>query len=230
VSTYYGSIPTRVHNISLAAARVTGALVKPGEVFSFNEFVGEISKATGYQEAYVIFEGRTELGDGGGVCQDSTTVFRAALDAGLPIIERKPHSYRVGYYEQNTKAGIDATVYPPYADLKFLNDTPAHILIQVIADEPNRTLIVEIYGTSDGRVSEITNHTVWGITPPPPTVYTDDPTLPKGEEKQIEKAVAGAKAKFDYVVTRDGETLIEETFYSNYKPWAAVFLRGTKEG
>lgn len=229
ISTYYGSIPTRVHNVSLAAARISGAVVKPGEIFSFNDFVGEISKATGYKEAYVIFEGKTELGDGGGVCQDSTTMFRAALDAGLPIVERKPHSYRVGYYEQNTKVGIDATVYPPYADLKFLNDTPAHILIQAMADTPNRTLTIEIYGTSDGRETEILNHVVWDVSPPPPDVWVDDPTLPVGEEKQIEKAVGGAKAKFDYLVTRGDEVLTEKTFYSTYKPWAAVYLRGTGE-
>jgi vancomycin resistance protein YoaR len=118
-STYYGSIASRVHNVGLAAQRITGYLVKPNETFSFNAAVGDISAATGYQAAYVIMNGRTELGDGGGVCQDSTTVFRAALDAGLPIVERRAHSYRVGYYEQNAKAGMDATVFSPLLILGF---------------------------------------------------------------------------------------------------------------
>jgi vancomycin resistance protein YoaR len=106
--------------LCLAASRLNGTLVKPGEEFSFNKAVGEISAATGYQSAYVIKGNRTELGDGGGVCQDSTTVFRAALDAGLPITMRQSHSYRVSYYEQGTKVGIDATVYSPLPDLRFL--------------------------------------------------------------------------------------------------------------
>lgn len=226
-STYKGSIPTRVHNVGLAATRINGSLVPPGETFSFNEAVGEVSSQTGYQQAYVIKNGRTQLGDGGGVCQDSTTVFRAALNAGLPISERKAHAYRVGYYEQDTKAGIDATVYAPSPDLKFINDTPAHLLIQAKADEPNRALTVEIYGTSDGRTSEIKNHVVWDITPPPPDVYIDDPTMKAGQVKQVDWKAGGAKAKFDYLVRRNGEVIMEKTFYSTYKPWAAVFMRGT---
>ncbi len=225
-STYFHSILTRVHNVGLAASRINGTLVKPGEVFSFNEAVGEISGATGYKQAYIIKDGKTELGDGGGVCQDSTTVFRAALDAGLPIIERRAHAYRVGYYEQDTKAGIDATVFSPSTDFKFLNDTPAHILVQVTNDAPNRHLKVELYGTSDGRTSEILNHAVWGVTPPLPDVYVDDPSLKAGEVKQIDWKAAGAKAKFDYRVVRNGEILIEKTFNSNYKPWASVYLLG----
>lgn len=227
VSTYHGSIPSRVHNVGLAAARISGTLVKPGEVYSFNQSVGEISKATGYEAAYVISNGRTELGDGGGVCQDSTTVFRAALDAGLPIVERHPHSYRVGYYEQNAEPGLDATVYAPSVDLKFENTTPAHILVQARADEANRSLVVEIYGTDDGRESAITNHQVWDVTPPPPDKYVDDPTLPAGTVKQVDWKAWGAKARFDYTVRREGEIHFEKTFYSSYSPWAAVFLRGT---
>lgn len=226
-STYYGSIASRVFNVGHAAGKVTGTLVPPGEEFSFNASVGDISQATGFKSAYIISNGRTELGDGGGVCQDSTTIFRAALDAGLPITERRSHSYRVGYYEQNAKAGLDATVYSPTTDFKFLNDTPAHILIQAYADAPTRTLVVEIYGTSDGRQSQITDHVVYDITPPLPEEFIDDPSKPNGYLEQIDWAAGGAKAKFDYTVTRDGETIYEKTFYSVYKPWAAKFIRGT---
>jgi vancomycin resistance protein YoaR len=226
-STFKGSIPTRVHNVALAASRITGTLIKPGETFSFNEAVGDVSGETGYQQAYIIRNGRTELGDGGGVCQDSTTVFRAALNAGLPITERHAHAYRVGYYEQDTKAGIDATVYAPSPDLKFTNDTPAYILIQATADTQKRTLVVDIYGTSDGRQATISNHVVWDVTPPPPDVYIDDPTMANSQVKQVDWKAGGAKAKFDYTVKRNGESIFQKTFYSTYKPWAAVFLRGT---
>ena len=227
-STYFHSIPTRVHNVNLAASRINGTLIKPGESFSFNQAVGEVSGATGYQQAYIIKSGRTELGDGGGVCQVSTTTFRAALSSGLEITDRRAHAYRVGYYEQDQKAGIDATVYAPNPDLKFLNDTPAYILIQTTNDVENRHLIVDIYGTSDGRTSEILNHTVCCVSPPLPDVFVDDPTLQTGQVKQIDWKAAGAKAKFDYRVMRNNEVIFEKTFASNYKPWASVFLRGTK--
>lgn len=225
-STYYGSIASRVHNVALAAARLNGTLIKPGEEFSFNGAVGEISAATGYQAAYIISGGRTILGDGGGVCQDSTTVFRAALDAGLPITQRRAHAYRVGYYEQDAKPGLDATVYSPTTDFRFLNDTPGHILVQAYADSPNRALTVVLYGTSDGRKAAISDHVVWDVTPPPPDVYVDDPTLAPGQVKQIDWRASGAKAKFTYTVTRNGEMIYEKTFSSVYRPWAAVYLRG----
>lgn len=224
-STYHGSDSSRVYNVGLSAQRVSGVLIAPGDEFSFNANVGEISGVTGYKSAYIIKSGSTVLDDGGGVCQTSTTVFRAALDAGLPITERRAHSYRVGYYEQNAKAGLDATIYSPTVDLKFLNDTPAHILVQTIINGPSG-LIVEIYGTDDGRVSQITNHRVWDVVPAPPPRYQDDPSLAPGEVKQVDFAASGAKAKFDYIVTKAGETMHSKTFYSTFRPWQAVYLRG----
>lgn len=226
-SYYAHSIPNRIYNVGLAASRVSSALVAPGEEFSFNKTVGEISAATGYRTAYVIANGRTELGDGGGVCQVSTTLFRAAMDAGLPITERWPHAYRVSYYELNSKPGVDATIYSPSKDLKFVNDTPGHILIQAINDPANVHLIFEIYGTKDGRVATVTEPRVSGVTPPPPTLYQDDPSLPAGTLKQVDWAAWGAKASFDYKVEREGEVIYSKTFTSNYRPWANVFLRGT---
>lgn len=228
ISYFRGSIAGRVHNIALAAARINGAVVKPGEEFSFNASVGDISSATGYQQAYIIQNGRTILGDGGGVCQVSTTLFRAVLNSGLPITARTAHAYRVAYYEQGFGAGLDATVYSPSVDFKFTNDTPAHILIQAYPDTQNYTLIFEIYGTSDGRTAYVSTPRIWDQSPPPPPKYEDDPTLPAGTEKQVDFAAWGAKAAFDYKVTRGDETLIEKTFYSSFRPWQAVFLKGTK--
>ncbi len=229
-SEFKGSIPGRIHNVKLASAKLNGILIKPGEIFSFNDAVGDISASTGFQQAYIIKEGRTVLGDGGGVCQVSSTLFRAALAAGLPIVARTAHAYRVHYYEEGGfKPGLDATVFAPSVDLKIRNDTPAYILIQTKTDTNNLTLTFELYGTNDGRKAKITNHKVWDVTPPPPDLYQDDPTLPLGRVKQVDWAAWGAKASFDYRVTRNGETLQNTTFYSNFRPWQAVFLRGTAQ-
>lgn len=226
-SKFRGSIASRVHNISHASSVINGTIVKPGETFSFNDALGDVSKLTGYQEAYVIREGKTVLGDGGGVCQVSTTLFRAALNAGLPITERRAHAYRVGYYEQDGLPGLDATVYSPSPDLKIKNDTPGHILIQAIADTKNSSLVFEIYGTKDGRSATVSKPVVSNVVKPEDDLYIDDPTLPIGTVKQTEHRANGAKVVFTYKVTRNGETLINTKFTSNYRPWQAVYLRGT---
>lgn len=228
-SYYAHSIPNRIYNVGLAAERINSALIPPGAEVSFNKLVGEVSAATGYRSAYIISQGRTVLGDGGGLCQVSTTMFRAAMSAGLPILERWGHSYRVSYYEQNSKPGVDATVIAPSKDFRFKNDTPGHILIQTINDSKNLHLVIEIYGTSDGRVATISEPKVWGITPPLPTVYQDDPTLAVGTTKQVDWAAGGARTSFEYKVTRNGETLQDQTFSTVYRPWAAVYLRGTAQ-
>lgn len=227
-STFRGSIASRIHNIKLASSKLNGVLIKPGQIFSFNDAVGDISSSTGFQQAYIIQNGRTILGDGGGVCQVSTTLFRAALNTGLPITERQAHAYRVAYYEQGFGPGLDATVFAPSVDLKFENDTSSYILIQTIFDPQNLSLAFELYGTSDGRKAYISIPKVWDQTPPPPPKYEDDPTLPQGQEKQVDFEAWGARTSFEYKVTRNDEVLINKTFYSNFKPWQAVYLRGTK--
>lgn len=226
-STYYHSIPGRVHNVVLAASRINGTLVKPGDTFSFNQTLGDVSSFTGYQQAYIISDGKTILGDGGGVCQVSTTLFRAVLNAGLPVLDRTAHAYRVGYYEQNSPVGMDATVYGPTPDFKFKNDTNSYILIEAKADPRNYALKFELYGTSDGRIATVSKPVVTDISAPPPDVYQDDPTIPAGTIKQVDFKAWGAKVFFDYNVTKDGQTVYKKTFISNYRPWAAVFMKGT---
>lgn len=228
ISFFWSSISSRIHNIELASSKLNGLLIPPGQVFSFNQSLGDVSLATGFKQAYIIQEGRTVLGDGGGVCQVSTTLFRAALDAGLPIIERRAHAYRVSYYEQKSPVGLDATVFDPTANLKFKNDTPAHLLIQAKTDVRNRKLTFELYGTPDGRTVFISKSRIWDQVPPPPDLYQDDPTLPVGQVKQIDWQAWGAKVSFDYRVERGDEVLQERTFYSVYRPWQAIYLKGTK--
>lgn len=226
-SEYDHSIPSRIHNVSLTSTRINNLIIKPGEEFSFNRALGDVSAATGFQPAYIIKNGQTVLGDGGGVCQVSTTLFRAALNAGLNITRRLPHSYRVSYYELNSKPGIDATVYSGNVDLRFVNDTDHHILIRSQADSKNLYMFIELYGTSDGRTAEILDHKTWGYQPAPPSVYIPDATLAPGQLKQIDWAATGIKASFVYKVTdKDGNIMKEQTFTSNYMPWSAKYLRG----
>ncbi len=228
MSNFAGSIENRIFNIGLAASKLHGILIAPGATFSFNNTVGEISAVTGYKQAYVIKSGRTVLDDGGGVCQVSTTLFRAILKAGLPITERTGHAYRVGYYEQGGfPPGLDATVFAPSVDLKFKNDTPAYLLLQSYIVGKN--LYIDIYGTSDGRLSKISTPKVTDQTPPPPDLRQDDPTLPRGTVKQVDWAAWGANVSFTRTVTKGDQTLISETWRTSYRPWQAVYMVGTKD-
>lgn len=228
-SLFQGSIQSRIFNITLAATRLNGILVAPDETFSFNKALGDISAFTGYKQAYVIEGGKTVLGDGGGVCQVSTTFFRALLDAGLPIVERHAHAYRVGYYEQDQGPGYDATIYSPSINLQFKNDTNHHILIQTFIDPTYQKLTFHLYGTKDGRESIISQPVITGQTPAPPPSYQDDPTLPKGQTKQVDFAAAGATVYITRIVKKEGKVLYSDKFSSYYRPWQAVYMRGTKE-
>lgn len=228
-SLFQHSIPGRIFNINLASSRMNGLLVAPNEEFSFDKALGDVSSFTGYKQAYVIQNGKTVLGDGGGVCQVSTTFFRSLLNAGLPITERHAHSYRVGYYEQDSPPGLDATIYVPTVDLKFKNDTGNYILIQTQIDEDLQELSFFLYGTRDDRVVEISKPVVTNIVPPPEDVYQDDPNLPKGTIKQIDYKAEGSRVSFTRKVAKNGKEIISDKFTSNYSPWRSVYLRGTKE-
>ncbi|MDO8657698.1 MAG: VanW family protein [Candidatus Levybacteria bacterium] len=228
-SLFQHSIPNRIFNVTLASIRLNGILVAPDEVFSFNKALGDVSSFTGYQQAYIIQNGRTVLGDGGGVCQVSTTLFRAVLNAGLPVMERSAHAYRVGYYEQDSGPGIDATVYAPSVDFKFENDTGNYILIQTFIEPDFQRLTFKLYGTSDGRESIIDKPVILSQSPPLEPLYQDDPTLPKGQVKQVDFPASGANVYFTRKVIKNGKTIISDKFVSNYRPWQAIYLRGTKE-
>jgi len=226
-TTYFHSALNRVFNVDLAASRVTNVLVPPNSEFSFNETVGEVSASTGYKQAYIIYNNKTILGDGGGLCQVSTTLFRAILDAGLPVVNRVGHAYRVGYYEQNSGPGLDATVFVPSVDLKFFNDTGHYLLIVSESIPEEYYLKYNIYGTDDGRKVTLTEPVIKSQTAPPDPIYQDDPTLPKGVIKQVEWASWGAVVEYSRTVERGGEVIYEDIFKTNYRPWAAAYLVGT---
>ena len=228
-SNYKGSIPGRIHNVILASSKFDGVLIPKDENFSFNNTIGDISADKGYLQAYIIKDGRTILGDGGGVCQVSTTLFRAALNSGLPITKRTAHAYRVHYYENDSKPGFDATVFSPSTDFRFANDTPAYILIQRELDKTTMDLKFVFYGKKDGRIARISGARLYDSVPPPEPLNQDDPTLKKGEVKQVDWAAWGAKTVFNYTVVKDGKEAINKDFFSNFKPWRAIYLVGTGE-
>ncbi|MBT6400985.1 hypothetical protein HN803_06760 [candidate division WWE3 bacterium] len=226
-SKYTGSAAARAHNLTLAAARTDGVLVPPGDTYSFNNSVGEISGGTGYDTAYIISNGRTVLGEGGGVCQTSTTLFRAVLDAGLPILTRFPHAYRVYYYEIDQPVGFDASIYQPSLDFQFKNDSPNYVLVQTSWNSGEQSLTFDIYGTPDGRTVEISEPAVSNYIAPPEPLYQDDDSLPKGTVKQVDFEAWGATSQFSRTVTKNNEVLHEDNFRSTYQPWRAVYLVGT---
>jgi vancomycin resistance protein YoaR len=227
VTYFRGSSAGRVRNIQVAASKFHGLVIPPGETFSFNEHLGEVSAETGYEESLIIFGDRTRVGIGGGVCQVSTTAFRAAFWGGYPIIERTPHGFRVRWYEP--PVGLDATVYAPYVDLKFLNDTPYHLLIETEADPQTGKLSFRFYSTKTGRTVEMEGPFEENVVPHGPPIYEEDPTLPKGTTKQVEWARDGVDVTIYRIIKEGDKVVSKEKFFSRYRPWQDVYLVGTKE-
>ena len=224
---FTGSSAVRVHNVAVAASRFHGIVIPPGETFSFNEYLGDVSLETGFEEGLIIFGGRTIKGVGGGVCQVSTTAFQAAFYAGYPILARVPHGYRVGYYEHGEGAGMDATVFSPEVDFQFVNDLPHHLLIETYTNESAQRLTFKFYSTSDGRTVEKIGPEITDVVPHPPDLYEEDPDLEPGEIKQVDWAADGANVLVQRIVrSADGEVILEEDFVSHYLPWQAVFHYG----
>ena len=144
-------------------------------------------------------------------------------------MERTAHAYRVHYYEYPDGPGLDATVYAPSPDLKFENDTPAHLLIQREIDTQAARLNFHIYGTSDNRQVELVGPIIHSQTAPPEPVYIPDDNLAVGTTKQIDWAAWGANVTVKRTVLRGGQLLQDDSFYSSYQPWQAVYLVGTAE-
>ncbi|MCL2677951.1 MAG: VanW family protein, partial [Clostridiales bacterium] len=106
-TTHYDASQTnRANNLELAAKTLDCTLVLPGEVFSFNETVGPRTTAAGYREAPIIRDKKLTPGIGGGVCQVATTLFNTALEAGMPVVERFPHTLRVSYVPEGRDASV----------------------------------------------------------------------------------------------------------------------------
>jgi len=221
---YYGSTAARVRNIEVATSNFHGLVIPPGGIFSFNEWLGDVSVESGYEQGLIIVGNQTITGVGGGVCQVATTAFQTAFYAGFPILERVEHAYRVGYYEQGEGAGLDATVYSPIVDFRFQNDTPYHLLIETYNNPGNATLTWKFYSTSMNRRVEKEGPVIRNQTSPPPPIYRANPQLSPGQIRQVDYAVSGADVFVYRTVYQDDQIIIDrEEFASHYVPWASQF-------
>lgn len=195
ITDFTGSSQSRITNIRVGAARYNGVIIAPGEEFAFNEHLGPIDAAHGFLPELVIKPEGTVPEFGGGLCQVSTTAFRAAFFAGLPITARRNHAYAVKYYEwiaddQPRAPGLDATIYPGALDLKFINDTPGALLIWTRIE--GKRLYFDFYGSPDGREMAV-----------------------DGPHPFDRKPSGAVKSTVTRRVTKNGETA-EATFNSNY--------------
>lgn len=215
-TTYFGAgNQARVNNIRQVASILDGTLVRPRETFSFNQSVGPRTKASGFDEAPVIRDGVLTPGVGGGICQVSTTLFNAAFFAGLPVIERRPHSFFIDHYP----VGRDATVSYGAVDLKFRNDSDTVILISVTATD--RSVRVSLAAPEWDRNVTYTTTPFYDVVPPTSSEQKPrrlrDPALAVGQTSAVETGVAGRKVTVDRTVTRaDGSPLFTDTFESVY--------------
>ncbi|MGD0173036.1 MAG: VanW family protein [Anaerolineales bacterium] len=225
-TSFAGSAPERIQNITLASAQFDGLLVKPGEAFSMGAHLGDVSLDTGYAEALIIVGNRTIKGAGGGVCQVSTTLFRTILMTGFPVTERYSHAYRVGYYENgdgpvHLGAGFDATVFFPEVDLKFINDSPYWILMETQVDTTNKRLYWRFYSTSDGRIVSYNSSGVTKEVDPPDPKWEANPQL-NVDWTQVDWAVKGADVTVNRSVSRNGQVINQDRYFTHYLPWGAV--------
>ena len=227
---FYGSSDARKHNIATAATNFYGIVVDPYEEFSFNDYLGNITEADGYTEGFIIVDGVTIQGIGGGVCQVSTTLYQTAFFAGFPIEERNPHGYMLGYYQDGAGHGMDATIYSPIVDMKFINNSPHHLLIENYYNEENEALTFKFYSTSLGRTVVKGDPVFENVTEVPGPeedkwIFRED--LPPGTVEQVDWATEGA----DVYITRtvynaDGDIIGDRVFESNYWPVSNVFHYG----
>ncbi len=223
-SNYSGSSDGRSTNVAAGARLLNGTLVPPGGEFSFNNAIGLIDEEKGFVEAQVIDGEKIGKDIGGGICQVSTTVFRAAFLAGLPITEWWPHRFRIGFYEyEGWEPGLDASILQPtddpatWADFRFENPSDAWMLIESWTDGTN--VVVNIYGADLGYQVEVTGPT-WGDKSqmlPPQEVVDDE--LDPGTVTLVQAAGIGEElSQYRVVRDRNGELLWERSFYTKYFP------------
>lgn len=220
VTNFKGGSSDRQKNIEVGVSKLNGILVAPGQEFSAVDAIGGVTEEAGFVKEYVINNGKTQKEIGGGLCQLATTLFRLALDSGLPIIERVNHRYVISYYG----AGLDATIYEPHPDLRFINDTGNYLLLQGKA--VNNEVTFEFYGKKDGRTVKISEPILYDKTLPPEPKYIPTETLQLGQTKCTEISHNGVTADTTYTVSYLNGEMKETKFHSIYQPWQKVCLIG----
>ncbi|MCY3832067.1 MAG: VanW family protein [Chloroflexi bacterium] len=221
---FWGSWPNRRHNIALGAGVLNGIIIAPGEEFSFNQHLGDITAEAGYLDGSVILGGATVTGIGGGICQVSTTMFRAAYKGGYAITERNSHGYRVGYYEYaGAGPGLDAAIWQPEIDLRFQNNSPHHLLIESSYLGARDALQFRIYSTRHWT-TVVESPVIRDIVPAPEDKYVEAEDLYSGQTRQIDYAADGADVwVYRNVYDSAGVLVTRDQTYTRYAPWQAVF-------
>lgn len=225
-SSVYVNNPKRTENLRLACEAINGTILNPGDVFSFNDVVGERTEEKGYQPATIYGgEGESVDGVGGGVCQVASTIYYAALYLDLPTVMREPHMYVVTY----VPAGCDATIYwGSGLDYKFKNNRENPIKIQANIDDGKCNITFWGIKENDNYVKLSDPVTLETWTDPDEEVV--DETKPVGFKEQKQTAYTGSKV----VVTKtvydgNGEVLREEKLYSTYKSRPNIYIVGPSE-
>lgn len=237
-SSYEGSSWERAENVKISAEHLTHTLVPPGGTYSFNQAIGPITLENGFVEGQIIVGSYIQSDIGGGACQASTTVFRAALLAGLPI-QHHYHQYRLAFYEQDGwQPGLDAAIYQPNdpgdtnyeADLTFQNTTENWMLVEVVTD--GLRVHCKLYGTPQGWDVKVEVPYVSEPKKPGKPIETEDPKLARGERKQVGWARDGYDVCATRTITQNGELVQQEglsnpwEFWSYFQPQAETYLIG----
>ena len=211
-------------NIRLAAAALNGTIVGPGQEVSFNDTVGQRTEAKGYQGAAAYNNGEVVQEIGGGVCQVSTTLYNAALKAGMKISMRRSHTFEPSY----VTPGMDATVSWGGPDFRFINTSSSAIGIK--ASYSNQTVTVSIYGVpvlEDGVTYSLEATKTETFDLPEPQ-YEEDQTLQPGQEVVKSKGTQGSRWQVKLVVKKDGQVISSEVDHTTtYKGHNPVIRRNT---
>jgi vancomycin resistance protein YoaR len=228
-SAFYGSRSFRVQNIVVASNIIDSTIIPEDSEYDYNQNLGGISAARGFVDGYVISQGTLKKELGGGICQVSTTVWRAAYLAGLPITARSNHSYRVSYYEMATRAfapsiGFEATVYAPYKNLRFKNDTGSSLLMQVSVNTRRSTMRVDLFGRLPDRKVSLARPVYFARKAAPAPRFQADATVPLGRTRQLDGAVAGISVRQNRTVRYNDGRVVTDTTRSTYVPWGAIFV------
>ncbi|MCB0064367.1 MAG: VanW family protein [Caldilineaceae bacterium] len=221
-SYFRGSSTERVHNIVVAAEKFDGLVIPPGEIFSFNDGVEDVTSANGFEDSLVIMGDTTAVGVGGGVCQVSTTVFRAAYSGGFEIVERYNHGYVVSWYGE---PGLDATIYTPTVDFRFRNDTNAYLLIEPVVDTVSGVITFNFYGTKPAREVRVGVPQRSDVKEPEEPAYVINEDLAAGQIVQKEWEQKGMTVSVERTIVENGTTRTD-TLTSVYLPWQAKYEMG----
>ncbi len=220
---FAGSAADRRINIERATALFQGIVVNPGVEFSFIRG-HDFSEESGFVEGYGIVNGKLDRVMGGGLCQVSTTMFRAAANAGLQITRRIPHTYVVYFYDNIP--GFDATVFTPDVDFRWRNDTAGPITIQATADMNASVVTFKMYGTVPARKVSYNGPNVRNRVPPGTPIWQYDKNLPRGTRKHLVHGRPGMDVTLLRTVMASGALHRQDRFETHYKPWDDYWVFG----